>query len=148
MFENLWGWFVAASGTSGILGVLAGRFFRTREQKGSDAAEMIAKVSDAFEKTLATTMKYSSDVIEKMRTDEEKSDVRYHALEERFSKLEERFFESENDRELLKGIVGDAAACKFLKSGRNEECPVIRGNIKRLKARCKKCETTPKNEQP
>lgn len=145
--EELWGWLVAASGTSGILGVLTGRFFRTREQKGSDAAEMIAKVSDAFEKTLATTMTYSNKVIEKMRTDNESSEARYSALEMRFAKLEERFFESENDRELLKGIVGDAAACKFLKSGRNEECPVIRGNIKRLKARCRKCDPKTKSEQ-
>ena len=144
---ELWGWFVAASGTSGIIGVLAGRFFRTREQKGTDSAEMIAKVADAFEKTLATTMTYSTTVIEKMRADNDISEARYHTLEQRFAKLEVRVEESEADRDLLKRIVNDAVSCKYIKEGRNEDCPVIRGNIKRLKARCKKCETTTKNEQ-
>lgn len=143
--EELWGWFAAASGTTGLLGMLAGRFLRTREQKGSDSAEMIAKVADAFEKTLATTMTYSTQVIEKMRADNDVSEARYHALELRFAKLEVRVEESEADRDLLKSIVNEAVTCKHLKDGRNEDCPVIRGNNKRLKARCRKC-ATQKNE--
>lgn len=87
---ELWGWFVAASGTTGVLGMLAGRFLRTREQKGSDMADMLTKISEAFEKTLATTMKYSTDVIEKMRTDEDRSESRYRELEGRCLKLEQR----------------------------------------------------------
>lgn len=145
---ELWGWFVAASGTTGVLGMLAGRFLRTREQKGSDMADMLTKISEAFEKTLATTMKYSTDVIEKMRTDDERSEARYRELEARCMKLEQRLEDREADRELLKSIVNEAVNCKFLKSGRNDECPVIRENQKRLKARCKKCTTPLKSTTP
>lgn len=135
-----WMDFVApALSVGGVLYLLIDRFARTREQRGGDAADMISKVCEAFDKTLQTAMRYSQDVIAKMREDDERSEARYRNLKEQYTRLEQRFEESEADREQLKGIAGKAVGCKYLKDGRNEDCPVIRENQKRLAAKCRAC---------
>lgn len=125
--------------SGGILYLLIDRFARTPQQKGADSADMVSKISDAFDKTLQTTMRYSQEVIEKMKQDDERSERRYAELESRYDKLERRFDEKESDRELLKTIVGRAVDCKYLKAGHNNECPVLRENQKRLAAKCRAC---------
>lgn len=125
--------------SGGILYLLIDRFARTPQQKGADSADMVSKISDAFDKTLQTTMRYSQEVIEKMKQDDERSERRYTELESRYDKLEKRFDEKESDRELLKTIVGRAVDCKFLKDGHNNDCPVLRENQKRLAAKCRAC---------
>lgn len=134
--------------SGGILYLLIDRFARTTQQKGADSADMVSKISDAFDKTLQTTMRYSQEVIEKMKQDDERSERRYRDLESRYDKLERRFDEKEADRELLKKIVGRAVDCKYLKAGRNTECPVLRENQKRLASKCKTCaDEQQKNEK-
>lgn len=128
--------------------LLVDRFARTREQRGADSADMISRVSEAFDKTLQTSMRYSQEVIEKMRSDDERSEARYRELEARYAKLEQRFEEQEADMERLKGAVGKAVTCKYLKEARNEDCPVIRENQKRIAAKCRACKTEEKNTKP
>lgn len=131
--------------SGGIVYLLVDRFARTREQRGADSADMISKVSEAFDKTLQTSMRYSQEVIEKMRSDDERSEARYRELEARYAKLEHRFEEQEADMERLKGAVGKAVTCKYLKEARNEDCPVIRENQKRIAAKCRACKNEEKN---
>lgn len=126
-------------GVGSVGALLVDRFLRTREQKGSDTADMVTKISEAFDRTLETTMRYSQEVIDKMKQDDERSEARYRELELRYDKLERRFDEKEADRERLKMIVGKAVTCKHLRSGRNDDCPVIRENQKRLAAKCRTC---------
>lgn len=123
--------------------LLVDRFIRTPQQRGAETADMVSKISDAFSKTLDTTMRYSQEVIEKMKQDDERSEQRYRDLETRYDKLEHRFTEKEADREWLKGVVSKAIGCKFLKDGRNDDCPVLRENQKRLAAKCKVCTDKP-----
>lgn len=132
--------------SGGILYLLIDRFARTPQQKGADSADMVSKISDAFDKTLQTTMRYSQEVIEKMKQDDERSERRYAELERRYAelesrydKLEKRFDEKEAEIELLKTIVERAVNCKFLKDGHNNDCPVLRENQKRLAAKCRAC---------
>lgn len=132
-------WITVIFGAGGVGYLLIDRFARTREQKGSDSADMESKISDAFDKTLQTTMRYSQEVIDKMKQDDERNERRYKELEVRYAKLETRFDEKEADREYLKEIVSRSVECKFLKEGHNNECPVLRGNQKRLAAKCKSC---------
>ncbi|WP_290433493.1 MULTISPECIES: hypothetical protein [Bacteroidales] len=134
-------------GGGGIAYLLVDRFARTREQRGADSADMISKVSEAFDKTLQTSMRYSQEVIEKMRSDDERSEARYRELEARYAKLEQRFEEQETDLALLKSVVGKAVTCKYLKTARNEDCPVIRENQKRLTAKCRACKTDEKTNK-
>lgn len=134
-------------GGGGIAYLLVDRFARTREQRGADSADMISKVSEAFDKTLQTSMRYSQEVIEKMRSDDERSEARYRELEARYAKLEQRFEEQETDLALLKSVVGKAVTCKYLKAARNEDCPVIRENQKRLTAKCRACKTDEKTNK-
>lgn len=129
--------------SGGIAYLLVDRFARTRQQRGADSADMISKVAEAFDKTLQTSMRYSQEVIEKMRSDDERSEARYEELEARYTKLERRFEEQEADMERLKGAVGKAVTCKYLKEARNEDCPVIRENQKHIAAKCRAC----KNEE-
>lgn len=126
-----------------MLYLLVDRFIRTPQQRGADTADMVGKIGDAFSKTLDTTMRYSQEVIDKMKQDDERSEQRYRDLEMRYDKLERRFAEKEIDREWLKGVVSKAIGCKFLKDGRNDECPVLRENQKRLTAKCKVCADKP-----
>lgn len=126
-----------------MLYLLVDRFIRTPQQRGADTADMVGKIGDAFSKTLDTTMRYSQEVIDKMKQDDERSEQRYRDLETRYDKLERRFAEKEIDREWLKGVVSKAIGCKFLKDGRNDECPVLRENQKRLTAKCKVCADKP-----
>lgn len=123
--------------SGGILYLLIDRFARTKEQRGSDAAQMIKQVAEAFEKTLATTMTYSQDVIEKMREDRQGDDKRHEQTERRCTQLEKRLEEVAAENELLKAIFNQAFGCKFIKTGNNKDCPVLTENQKRLKARCK-----------
>lgn len=145
--------------SGGIIYLLIDRFARTPQQKGADSADMVAKISDAFDKTLQTVMHYSQDVIDKMkqndereeqryRENDERAEHRYRELEARYDRLEQRFNEKEADRESLKTIVGKAVDCKHLKSVHNNECPVIRENQKRLAAKCKACADNLANEKP
>jgi hypothetical protein len=140
-----WGGYLLGGG--GILYLLVSRFVRTREQKGQEAATMIQQVSEAFEKTLSTVMEYSTSVIEKMKKDEEHSEARYRELETRYDKLERRFDYEEADHELLKNIVGKAVNCPLLKDRKNDECPVVKENQKRLTAKCKVCKTDKTSKQ-
>ena len=126
-----------------MLYLLVDRFIRTPQQRGADTADMVGKIGNAFSKTLDTTMRYSQEVIDKMKQDDERSEQRYRDLETRYDKLERRFAEKEIDREWLKGVVSKAIGCKFLKDGRNDECPVLRENQKRLTAKCKVCADKP-----
>ena len=121
----------------GIVYLLIDRFARTKEQRGTDAAQMIKQVAEAFEKTLETVTKYTQEVIEKMRDDRRSEDKRHEQTERRCAQLEVRFEEIAADNELLKTIVNQAFGCKFLKTGNNKDCPVLTENQKRLKARCK-----------
>ena len=145
--------------SGGIIYLLIDRFARTPQQKGADSADMVAKISDAFDKTLQTVMHYSQDVIDKMkqndereeqryRENDERAEHRYRELEARYDRLEQRFNEKEADRESPKTIVGKAVDCKHLKSVHNNECPVIRENQKRLAAKCKACADNLANEKP
>lgn len=135
--------------SGGILYLLIDRFARTPQQKGADSADMVSKISDAFDKTLQTTMRYSQEVIEKMKQDDERSEARYKDLEARYDRLERRFDQKEADRELLKTIVNRAVDCKFLRDGHNNDCPVLRENQKRLAAKCKACaDSRPGSEKP
>ena len=135
-------------GGGSIVYLLVDRFVRTPQQRGADTADMVSKISDAFSKTLDTTMRYSQEVIDKMKQDDERSEQRYRDLETRYDKLERRFNEKEVDREWLKGTVGKAVECKFLKNGHNDECPVICENQKRLAAKCKVCTDKPDTTKP
>lgn len=139
---------VGMFGTGGVLYLLVDRFARTPQQRGADSADMVSKISDAFDKTLQTTMRYSQEVIEKMKQDDERSERRYGELESRYERLERRFDEKEADRELLKNIVNRAVDCKYLKAGQNNECPVLRENQKRLAAKCRACADTKSVERP
>lgn len=130
-------------GGGSIVYLLVDRFVRTPQQRGADTADMVSKISDAFSKTLDTTMRYSQEVIDKMKQDDERSEQRYRELETRYDKLERRFSEKETDREWLKGVVSKAIGCKFLKDGRNDDCPVLRENQKRLAAKCRVCADKP-----
>lgn len=134
-----WGGLILGGG--GVVYLLISRFARTKEQKGSDAAEMIKQVSEAFEKTLSTVMEYSTSIIEKMKKDEEHSEERYRELESRYDRLEKRFDFEEADHELLKNIVGKAINCPLLKDRKNDDCPVVKENQKRLTSKCKACKT-------
>ena len=145
--------------SGGILYLLIDRFARTPQQKGADSADMVVKISDAFDKTLQTVMHYSQEVIEKMKQDDERAEQRdrenderaehrYRELETRYDRLEQRFNEKEADRELLTTIVGKAVDCKYLKAGHNNDCPVLRENQKRLAAKCKACADNRGNEKP
>lgn len=121
----------------GIVYLLIDRFARTKEQRGTDAAQMIKQVAEAFEKTLATSTTYSQDVIEKMREDRRSEDKRHEQTERRCTQLERRLEELAAENELLKAIFNQAFGCKFIKTGNNKDCPVLTENQKRLKARCK-----------
>ena len=121
-------------GGGSIVYLLVDRFVRTPQQRGADTADMVSKISDAFSKTLDTTMRYSQEVIDKMKQDDERSEQRYRELETRYDKLERRFSEKETDR-------------KFLKDGRNDDCPVLRENQKRLAAKCRVCADKPEKKQ-
>lgn len=145
--ENVVQWLGVLLGGGGVIYLIVDRFFRTKEQKGQDAAQMISQVSDAFSKTLDTVMQYSTEVIEKMKKDEEHSEARYRELETRYDKLEKRFDMEEVDHELLKNIVGKAVNCPLLKDKKNEDCPVIRENQKRMNHKCKNCGKPHKTEQ-
>lgn len=134
-------------GGGSIVYLLVDRFVRTPQQRGADTADMVSKISDAFSKTLDTTMRYSQEVIDKMKQDDERSEQRYRELETRYDKLERRFSEKETDREWLKGVVSKAIGCKFLKDGRNDDCPVLRENQKRLAAKCRVCADKPEKKQ-
>jgi cell shape-determining protein MreC len=123
--------------SGGVLYLLVDRFVRTREQRGSDAAQMIKQVAEAFEKTLGTVTTYSQDVIEKMREDRRSEDKRHEQTERRCSQLEKRLEELAAENELLKAIFNQAFGCKFIKTGNNKDCPVLTENQKRMKARCK-----------
>lgn len=120
-----------------ILYLLVDRFARTKEQKGSDAAQMIKQVAEAFEKTLGTITTYSQDVIEKMREDRRGEDKRHEQTERRCAQLESRIEDIAAENELLKAIFNQAFGCKFIKTGNNKDCPVLTENQKRLKVRCK-----------
>lgn len=141
MMEMLLQWGGLVLGGGGVIYLLIDRFARTKEQKGVDSATMISQVSDAFSKTLETVMQYSTEVIEKMKKDEEHSEARYRDLESRYDKLEARFDYEEQDHELLKNIVGKAVNCPLLKDKKNDDCPVIRENQKRMSNKCKVCKT-------
>ena len=121
----------------GVLYLLIDRFARTKEQKGSDAAQMIKQVAEAFEKTLNTVTTYTQSVIDKMREDNDRDDRRHQLTERRCEELERRLTDLSEDNELLKTIVNKAVSCNYLKTGNNKDCPVIAENQKRLKARCK-----------
>lgn len=123
--------------SGGVVYLLVDRFVRTKEQRGSDAAQMIKQVAEAFEKTLATVTTYTQSVIEKMREDNDRDDRRHLQTEKRCEQLETQMAELSEDNESLKTIVDKAPSCKFLKTGNNKDCPVITENQKRLKARCK-----------
>lgn len=145
--ENVVQWLGILLGGGSIGYLLVDRFLRTPEQKGEDAAQMISQVSDAFSKTLDTVMQYSTGVIEKMKKDEEHSELRYRDLESRYEKLEKRFDYEEADHELLKNIVGKAVNCPLLKDKKNDDCPVIKENHKRMSQKCKVCKPTKTIEQ-
>ena len=63
--------------SGGVLYLIADRFFRNPEQKGSDAAQMVKQVSEAFSKTLDTVMTYSQDVIDRMRENDAREEKRH-----------------------------------------------------------------------
>lgn len=147
MMETLLQWGGLVLGGGGVIYLLIDRFARTKEQKGVDSAIMISQVSDAFSKTLETVMQYSTEVIEKMKKDEEHSEARYRDLESRYDKLEARFDYEEQDHELLKNIVGKAVSCPLLKDKKNDDCPVIRENQKRMSNKCKVCKTDKTQKQ-
>ena len=147
MMETLLPWGGLVLGGGGVIYLLIDRFARTKEQKGVDSATMISQVSDAFSKTLETVMQYSTEVIEKMKKDEEHSEARYRDLESRYGKLEARFDYEEQDHELLKNIVGKAVNCPLLKDKKNDDCPVIRENQKRMSNKCKVCKTDKTQKQ-
>ena len=133
--------------SGGILYLLVDRFARTNEQRGSDAAQMIKQVAEAFEKTLGTVTTYTQEVIEKMRDDRRDAEKRHEQTEKRCEKLEGRLDEIEEENKLLKTILNQAFGCKFLKTGNNKDCPVLTENQKRLKAQCKVvCRTTEKEK--
>lgn len=121
----------------GVVYLLVDRFARTREQRGSDAAQMVKQVAEAFEKTLNTVMTYTQDVIEKMREDRARDETRHQATEKRCEQVEKRLAEVIEDNEQLSAINNKAVECRYLKSGNNKDCPVLVENQKRLKARCK-----------
>lgn len=147
MLEVLQEWGGLILGGGGVVYLLIDRFVRTKEQKGVDSATMISQVSDAFSKTLETVMQYSTEVIEKMKKDEEHSEARYRDLENRYDKLEKRFDYEEQDHELLKNIVGKAVNCPLLKDNKNDDCPVIKENQKRMTTKCKMCKPDKKEKQ-
>lgn len=147
MIEILQNWGGLILGGGGVVYLLIDRFVRTKEQRGVDSATMISQVSDAFSKTLETVMQYSTEVIEKMKKDEEHSEARYRDLESRYEKLEARFDYEEQDHELLKNIVGKAVNCPLLKDKKNDDCPVIRENQKRMSNKCKVCKTEKNQKQ-
>lgn len=135
----------------GVIYLIADRFFRTKEQKGIDAASMMQKMNEACSRTLETVTEYLQKTIANMRSDRDKDHEQYLALERRYDqqearydRLEKRFEDSEADRELLKTIVNGAVNCSFLKSGNNKDCPVIKANQKRLAVRCKTCKSEEK----
>ena len=92
-------WITVIFGAGGVGYLIIDRFARTRVQKGSDSEDMVSKISDAFDKTLQTTMRYSQEVIDKMKQDDERNERRYKELEVRYAKLETRFDEKEAERE-------------------------------------------------
>lgn len=131
--------------SGGVIYLLVDRFARTREQRGSDSANMVQQVAAAFEKTLNTVMTYSQGVIEKMRENDERDEKRHAQTERRCEELERKVKEIAEDNELLNSIVGEAVTCKHLKNGNNRDCPVIARNQKRLAARCRaNCKSTEK----
>lgn len=134
--------------SGGILYLLIDRFARTKEQRGSDEAKMVQQVSEAYSKTLDTVMKYSQDVIEKMRENDEREDLRHQQTERRCEALERQVREVAEDNETLKTIVNEAVNCKYLKTGNNKECPVITKNQKRLSARCRTAGCRPQEKEP
>lgn len=146
-----WSDWLALLSQGGVLYLLADRFFRTKEQKGGAAAQMMSQMSDACSKTLETVTKYTQEVIVSMRSDREHDNQRYQALERRYDqqearyeRLEAKFEEAEEDRELMKTIINGAVTCTYLKTGDNKDCPVIKANQKRLTTRCKTCKTQDK----
>lgn len=145
--EDVVQWLGLLLGGGSIGYLIVDRFFLTKEQKGQETAKMISQVSDAFSKTLDTVMQYSTEVIEKMKKDEEHSELRYRDLESRYEKLEKRFDYEEADHELLKNIVGKAVNCPLLKDKKNDDCPVIKENQKRMSQKCKVCKPSKTIEQ-
>lgn len=140
-------WLGILFGGGSIGYLLVDRFLRTPEQKEGAVAQLISQVTDAFSKTLDALMEHSTGVIEKMKKDEEYSEARYRDLEARYEKLEARFDYEEEDHELLKNIVGKAVNCPLLKDKKNDDCPVIRENQKRMNQKCKNCGKPHKTEQ-
>lgn len=134
--------------SGGILYLLIDRFARTKEQRGEDAAKMVQQVSEAYSKTLDTVMTYSQDVIEKMRENVEREDLRHQQTERRCEALERQVREVADDNDTLKAIVNEAVNCKYLKTGNNKECPVITKNQKRLSARCRTAGCRPPEKEP
>lgn len=131
--------------SGGVLYLLVDRFARTREQRGSDAAQMVKQVAEAFEKTLDTVMTYTQGVIDKMREDSKRDEARHLATERRCEQVENRLAEVIEDNELLSTIANKAVDCRYLKTGNNKDCPVLAENQKRLKARCRAaCKTIEK----
>ena len=111
--------------SGGVIYLLVDRFARTNEQRGSDAAQMIKQVAEAFEKTLNTVTTYTQGVIEKMREDRLADDKRHELTEKRCEHLEIQIKEVTDDNEKLKSILSQAFGCKFLKTGDNKDCPVL-----------------------
>lgn len=123
--------------SGGVLYLIVDRFFRNPEQKGSDAAQMVKQVSEAFSKTLDTVMTYSQDVINKMRENDAREEKRHLQTVQRCEDLERKVATIAEDNEQLHNIVGKAVTCKHLKTGNNKDCPVIVENQKRLTTRCR-----------
>ena len=123
--------------SGGVVYLLVDRFARTREQRGSDAAQMVKQVAEAFEKTLDTVMTYTQGVIDKMREDNKRDEARHLATEKRCEQVEKRLGEVIEDNELFSTIANKAVDCRYLKTGNNKDCPVLVENQKRLKTRCR-----------
>lgn len=132
-----WAGLLFGGGSFGYL--LINRFFRTPEQKGSDAADMVRKTAEAFKETLETVSEYNKGVIESMRTNSESLTKDYNDLRERFSKMEKKLERNENERELMEHIISGANGCPFLVNRDNNRCPVIKENRERVVAKCKEC---------
>lgn len=135
---------LAVSG--GVIYLLVDRFARTKEQRGTDAANMVQQVAIAFEKTLNTVMTYTQGVIENMKKDSEHNEARHQQTEKRCSELEQKISDVAADNDQLNSIINEAVGCKHLKSGNNKDCPVLSRNAKRLNARCRAmCKTEKEN---
>lgn len=142
---------ILLSGGGGAALVALINKFKDKGERQRDVAEVLSTITEAFSKTLESVQSSSSRAIEaadanfRMSTEREKrlleiirsDDEHKRRTDEKIARFDERFA-------FLSAVIGKASDCKFLRDKANNECPVIKANLKgQPTTKCDNCEIKP-----